>query len=218
MASAANMMAAEGWGDAQSIFDVLRQNPNWQTHGDVPDPGFIGGYQAWAVSYYESLAFVDPQVYLDHVDLDEYIWTSSWPQNPRALIDSLLATPTATELPGDTLFEGPDDPVGIAFWWNGGKKAHAITVWQDDAGTLTITDSDDGDDATHPHVGSRTLNWVAGSSTDLMYSDGIPGDQPWRVTVGYVSFLADTPEPGTLAVTGSVLAWLALLTYRRRGK
>ncbi|MGA2796041.1 MAG: PEP-CTERM sorting domain-containing protein [Thermoguttaceae bacterium] len=213
MASAANMMAADGWEDYNFIYNnILKNNPDWQTHGGNPDPGYEGGYQSEAVSYYLTQFPVDP---------DEIILAYSWSPcpnafrsttlTPREMIDILLDTPTATETPGDIYPEGPDDPVGIAFWWPSGD-AHAITVWEDTAeGTLTITDSDDGDDEANPHNGPRTLHWDGASQNQIIYNDGIPGHPDSTVTVGYASFLLDVPEPTTSVLFGT--AFISLLAY-----
>ena len=216
MASAANMMAADGWftaqwTTAQQIYDgCLRQNSAWQT----ANGGFIGGYQSDAISYYNNQT---------QADLDEIILAYSWAfgpyarntnfsstvLTPRAMIDSLLATPTATSPPNEAP-EGADDPVGIAFWGNIGTTnvwAHAITVWGDTGDTLKVTDSDDGITATN------YLSWANGgnSQTQIIYGGT-------TVTVGYASFLEEVPEPSTLALAGLGLGGLALAAYRRRSK
>lgn len=205
MASAANMMAADGWGDAQGIYNILRLNPDWQTHGGNPDPGFIGNYQPTAINWYNNVF---------NMDLDEIILEFSTGRIGRGgalfdakfQIDTLLDTPTATETPGDYYPEGPDDPVGFAIWGDIGTTnewAHALTAWQDLGAYLMVTDSDDGLTTT------VDLPWV--NDNQLIYNGNL-------VTVEYLSFMADVPEPSTLTIVGLGLVGLLFKVYRRRSK
>ncbi|MDD5297708.1 MAG: hypothetical protein PHU46_12415 [Rhodocyclaceae bacterium] len=203
------MMASEGWGDKDTIYrNLLTQWPS----------GNNGGTQGEAITWY--------QREYSNVDKDEIILQyggtpGTTIPNARALIDHLLHdTTTATAFPEDQYPEGsPDDPVGIGFWaWklddqgnpvrdNQGNPVllgHAITVWADDANGLTVTDSDDNFD------GPKLYHWV--NDTQFNYGGT-------TVTVGYVSFMADTPEidpaSGTSALT-LLLGSLGLLSSRRR--
>ena len=196
IASAANMMAADGWGNAQSIYNYLA----------IParlDPKF-GGFQADAISYLNNN--IGNSGF--HNDPDEIIteigrtYAGAVP-GAKGTIDRLLATVTATELPGDQYGEGPDDPVGLGIYNDGNPKtgdpklAHAITVWKDDANGLLVTDSDDAAN------GTVLLQWVNGSDTEINYY----GKQAY---VGYISFMSDVPEPSTIIAGALMLLPLGL--------
>lgn len=176
MATGANMMAADGWGDAQSIYNDLRNNLDW-TKPSSPDV---------AINWYNNKYKKDP---------DEYIWVCPYNNSYRGVIDDWLNTKTATELPGDEFGEGPDDPVGLQILWNYNPvkgwydNAHYITAWKDGPGGLDVTNSDDG------YNGTKTLSWY--DNYDLIYNNH-------TVTVGWLFFLADSPvpEPATLLLLG----------------
>jgi hypothetical protein len=96
--------------------------------------------------------------------------------------------------------EGPDDPVGIGIFF-GADFGHALTVWSDGPNGLGVTDSDDGID------GIVYYPWV--SATEINYQGTV-------ATVGYASFMADVPEPSTLALIGPALVGLMMFIVKRR--
>ncbi len=198
IASAANMLAADGWtvtggGTGVGNMDAPGYNEAIET-GNAQDAQLIfnmlrgqlgitnGGFQNTALSY----SINNTGLYTSY-DPDETIdvynsWRMPWNQSavwinegltPRGLIDQLLGTATA---------DGADDPVGIAF--HGGKIAHAVTAWSDGAGGLVITDSDDG------VTGTKTLTWI--NSYTLNYYGT-------AVTVDYMAFLSDGTTPDTFS-------------------
>jgi len=184
------MMAADGWGDAQAIYDYLR-TPIGSGGGGL-DPT-KGGFQAQAIR----AMIANPGEFQS--DPDEFLfeeglgYTGAVP-NAKALIDNLLSIKTATELPGDVLGEGPDDPVGLGIYNDGDingdlKLAHAITVWSDGPNGLTVTDSDDSTD------GTVVLPWLPNGEINYHGT---------HVYVGYVSFMADSPVPEPTAVVSIV--------------
>ena len=193
-ASAANMLAADGWGNAQTIYNDLT------VHFGTAN----GGYQDTALSWWIG----------SHpgVDDDEIVYHTAQTDgdlgNAKSLIGSLLSTLTANDLNGpnpDAPGEGPDDPVGMAFWWATG--AHAVTVWSADATGLNITDSDYAGGIYH-------VNWVDNNHLDF---SPIYGADLANVHVGYVSMLQDVPEPSTLmaSATGALVFVLMQMKKRR---
>jgi hypothetical protein len=190
IASAANMMAADGWAGtdpngAQNIYNYLIVKANAGLDYTK------GGFQAQAVR----AAIASPGEFIsdpNEVLFEEGLGYTGAVPNARALIDNLLTTVTASELPGDTYGEGPDDPVGLGIYNDGDvngdlKLAHAITVWADGPNGLTVTDSDDSAN------GTVVLPWLANGEINYHGT---------AVYVGYVSMLQDTPEPGTWAILG----------------
>jgi hypothetical protein len=216
MASAANMMAADGWGTAQTVYDTLRGDYNnnsnaWKNGGLQTDA--INWVNNHPGTYGITPAHADGKADSDEIIFDDgrqYTGTThdtAAIPNARAEIHGLLNTKTANDLPSDVLGEGPDDPVGIGIYALGdipatGKNeegtgyvfAHAVTVWGEDSSLgLQVTDSDQSG-------GIFSLPWADNgtSTTDVMY----PGYG--QVFVGYLSFMADSPVPEPTAVVAFV--------------
>jgi hypothetical protein len=259
IASAANMMAADGWGDAQTIYDALRSDnggPLDWTKGGVQPTAITAainfaqnngtkvplGSGETGYTYKGITTDPDEHILVDGNQYDKAIDGSKTSTVPgigkataRAEIDALLNTKTATELPGDLLTEGPDDPVGIGIYQEQAKLnptvppdtpdssdpkaeeafpfAHAITVWGDSSLGLYVTDSDQSGPAFF-------LPWAdsGNSTTDVLYPTSDPNN-PQDVFIGYISFLADTasvPEPtGIIAIVSMCGMGLIGLVWRR---
>jgi len=189
IASAADMMAADGWAGtdpnaAQDIYNYLIVQSNAgldYTKGGLQ----MQAVRAMMASPGEFIS--DP----DEILFEEGLGYVGAVPKARAVIDSLLTTPDASDLPGDTLGETPDDPVGLGIYNDGDtngnlKLAHAITVWSDGPNGLTVSDSDDSVD------GTVVLPWLANGEINYHGT---------AVYVGYISMLQDVPEPGILALT-----------------
>lgn len=177
MATGANMMAADGWGNSQDIYNYMRQNytepPNNQvwmwTQLGSPDMAF-----GWI--YDNPFTF--------SVDTDDILLQSTpnfaggRPLNTsRKVIDDIFAL-------------GSGDPVGLQLIWPDNGGAHYVTAWSDGLDGLVVTDSDDGD-ASGPFNGPVTLAW---NGNDVLMYGSLAAE------VGYLFYLSEVPEPGTLAL------------------
>jgi hypothetical protein len=188
IASAADMMAADGWGGtdpnaAQNIYNYLIVKSNAGLDYTK------GGFQAQAVR----AMIASPGEFIsdpNEILFEEGLGYTGAVPNARAVIDNLLTTPDASDLPGDILGESPDDPVGLGIYNDGDTSgnlslAHAITVWSDGPTGLTVSDSDDTAN------GTVVLPWLANGEINYHGT---------AVYVGYISMLQDVPEPGILAL------------------
>src|ERR1039458_415370 len=195
MAVGANMMAADGWGNAQAIYNYLRN-----TYGGTTNSWMNGGDPTQAINWVNT----HRDGFLN--DLDELILANNASTNARQWIDYLLHTNTATDLPGDQFPEGPDDPVGILFHYYDTNfnetVSHSTRRWRGGTNGLTVTDSS----ATN---GPFTLTWV--DNSHFTY-DG------FTATIDGERFMADTvPEPNTPCFLLTGFAGLLLtFNYRRR--
>jgi hypothetical protein len=193
IASAANMLAADGWdnGNVQDIYNKLKANTTAGAWGPAfkVGTGWRGGFQSQALTYalatFTTMPGYDPTEVIDVYNS----WRAAWSYSltPEALITDLLQQVQP---------DGTRDPVGIGFYGIG--IAHAVTAWGERTLTngrvqLAITDSDDRTDS-KAYKGVVYVSWL--NPYTLNYYGRI-------VRVGYVSYLSEAGEAFTFVVTGT---------------
>jgi hypothetical protein len=191
LATGANMMAADGWGDAQTIYDYY--------YGNFYCPMYWGCAATPADAL--ALAQCDP---IPGIEMDETTWIYFGSGgNANSLMGTFATKPLLNaQAEIDYLLNTYDDPVGIRLY-NASGLAHYITAWKDLNGTLTVTDSDDSVSGPmyYQWNNSWSINYAGGANINVVTMLG-DGTQPDPV-----------PEPGSLSLMGMGLAAVA---WRRR--
>jgi len=192
LASAANMLAGAGYGDAATIYGTLTD------HFGFANPGFAGTALRWYLQNHP----VAGNLYTVVTEYDHgSFWDSHW--TPAFIAAELRRC----QFVGINIYDSADMTGG----------AHALTVWGDDGNAEApswcwVTDSDRDMGA----LDIDSYNWtrhpdLAGQGKDLYSLDYWTG----AGYLGYVVTLCPVPEPAGIVVFSLMLA-TALTGYRLR--